>query len=129
MEVISLDPELPACPKPADLPEPTKGMVAAAMQSRGGAVAACGGHHKYLPTSNCYEYIRGSWRRAAYDMTEKREAAAAVVLPKNNTWLVTGGMFFARGFFLQIRMTCTLQVCARRTPLRSSRGACSARAT
>lgn len=88
VEIVSLDPGLPKCPKPADLPVPTSRMVAALIN---GTVTICGGESdtgKALDA--CYEYVNSTWNMAPFKLNEKRVAAAGVVL-QNGTWLVLGG--------------------------------------
>lgn len=94
VEIINLQPGLPRCPKPADLPVEAQRMVAAYIN---GKVTVCGGTTSNGTSSQtagtCYEFVNGSWNSAPYRMNDERRAAAGVVL-KNGTWLVMGGYLY-----------------------------------
>lgn len=89
VEIVTVNPEFPACEKPADLPVAVEGPVAANV---GGVVTVCGGITRGSGgiTRACQELVGGSWRKAAFSLNAKRMGASGVVL-SNGTWMVTGG--------------------------------------
>ena len=85
VEIVDLNPDNPPCRKPADMPVPNYGFVAALVN---GSPVTCGG----VGVKECYRYsIEGdTWHVLPETLDQERRYASSVLI-NDKTWWIAGG--------------------------------------